>query len=58
MKKCIIGSIAIFLLASCASQNIDQIKVAEVETVEKQSKEKKSDRDCRRRSTGSRVKRC
>lgn len=59
MKKCIICSIAMFMLASCASQNIDQTKVADNQTAETQSKDKKSNKDCKRRSTGTRLsKRC
>jgi len=55
MKNCIICAIAMFMLASCASQNIDQTKVADTQSVEEQPKEKKSNRDCKRRTTGTRL---
>jgi outer membrane biogenesis lipoprotein LolB len=58
MKKIFISAIVVFMLTSCASQNIEQTKVADAQTVEKQSKEKKSYRDCKKKITGSRTRRC
>ena len=58
MKKILISSVAMFMLVSCASQNIEQTKVAKTQTVEKDSKQKTNYRDCRKKSTGSRTRRC
>ena len=59
MKNCILCAIVMFMLASCASQNIDQSKVTDTQAVEEQPKKKQSSRDCKRKSTGSRLaKRC
>ncbi len=59
MKKILISSVAMFMLASCASQNIEQTKVAEAQTVEKEPVQKKRRyNDCKKKKTGSRTRRC
>ena len=58
MKKIIISFVLTFALASCASQDVDTMKVADAQKVEKKTKEKKDYRDCKKKSTGSRTRRC
>ena len=58
MKKIIISLLAMFMLASCATQDIGHGKVAESQTTESKAKVKKALRDCKKKNTGSRVRRC
>lgn len=58
MTKIIISLVALFMLASCASQNLEENGVADAQTEQKQEKSKKRYRSCDRKTMGSRVKRC
>ena len=58
MKKIIISFVLTFALASCASQDVDTVKVVDNQKVEKETKPKRDYRDCKKKSTGSRTRRC